>query len=144
MDLTDVQRELGVEFKDPRLLLEALTHSSCLNEPSLGLKKHNESLAWLGDALIRWIVSEKVYCIKLSTEELHDCREKFLSKGFLAGRALKYRLNEAMLLTDGQVREGGRSNEKNLHTVFEAIVGAIYMDKNFEKAKEFVLTSLGE
>ena len=142
MDLAEIQGQLGIEFKDLNLLLEALTHSSCLNEPSMGLRTHNEALAWLGDALIHWVVSEKVYCNKLSTEDLHECREGFVGKAFLAGLAIKYGLDESMIITDGQVKIGGRCNQKNLHTVFEAIVGAIFKDQGFEAAEKFVLDKL--
>ncbi|MBT6605392.1 hypothetical protein HOB36_09930 [Candidatus Bathyarchaeota archaeon] len=61
MDLGEVQMRLNVELADQDHLLEALTHSSCLNEPHMGLKKKNESLAWLGDALLYWVVSEDEY-----------------------------------------------------------------------------------
>jgi len=142
MDLAEVQRHLEIEFQNSDLLREALTHASCLNEPSIGYKRHNEALAWLGDALIHWVVSEKVYCNKLSTEDLHECREGFVGKAFLAGLAIKYGLDESMIITDGQVKIGGRSNQKNLHTVFEAIVGAIFKDQGFEAAEKFVLDTL--
>lgn len=139
MDLVEVQERLGVEFKNPILLLEALTHISCLNEPKTGLSKCNESLAWLGDALLYWVVSEREYQKDLSTEELHNRRENFINEEYLAGRASYYGLDEAMRITDGQVKIGGRTNPTNLHTVFEAIVGAIYKDKDLESAKNFVL-----
>ncbi len=42
-------------------------------------------------------------------------------------------------VTEGQVNIGGRANQKNLHTVFEAVIGAIYRDKDYESAKDFVL-----
>lgn len=52
MDLDKVLTRLEVEFKDTGLLLAASTHPSCHNEPQLGLRNDNESLAWLGDAFI--------------------------------------------------------------------------------------------
>jgi ribonuclease-3 len=141
MGLDEVQERLGVEFKDPDLLLEALTHSSCLNERQMGLRRDNESLAWLGDALIYWIVSKHVYRETLSTEELHKHRKKHINEEFLAARAVYYGLDDAMRITEGEEKNGGRTNQKNLHTVFEAVIGAIYMDKGIESAKDFVLKS---
>ena len=67
MDLATVQENIGVCFRDEGLLLEAVTHSSCLNEP-MGYSRHNLALAWLGDALIRWVVSENVYRGDLSKQ----------------------------------------------------------------------------
>jgi len=142
LDLTEVQNNLGIEFKDPDLLLEALTHSSCLNEPSRGLKKHNEGLAWLGDALIHWVVSERIYSIHFSKEELTNQRKKHENEEGLAGLAVKYKLDMAMILPESQEKIGGRINQRNLHTVFEAIVGAIYKDQGFEAASEFVIYTI--
>jgi ribonuclease-3 len=141
MDLDEIQKCLSVEFKDPDLLLEALTHISCLNEPKMGLKKNNESLAWLGDALIYWVVTENEYREGLSPEELHDRRLKHINKTYLAECAIYYGLDEAMRITEGQAKEGGRANPTNLYTVYEAIVGAIYRDKDYECAKYFVQKS---
>ncbi len=92
MDLAEVQGQLEIEFQVPDLLREALTHASCLNEPSIGYKRHNEALAWLGDALIHWVVSEREYDGELSAEELTDQRKKYVNKTFLAGLAVKFRL----------------------------------------------------
>ena len=139
MDLDAVQERLGVEFENPGLLIEALTHISCLNEPQMGLTKDNESLAWLGDALLYWVISEREYKLDLMPEELHNLRENFINEEYLAGRAIYYGLDEAMRITDGQVKIGGRTNQTNLHTVYEAIVGAIYRDKDYEHAKNFIL-----
>lgn len=142
MDLNSVQRQLGVEFQNSDLLLEALTHSSCLNEPSMGLKRHNGGLAWLGDALIHWLVSEKMYNGELSTKELHNRREKYKGEKFLSGLAFGFKLDKFLILPEGQENIGGRTNLRNLHTVFEAIVGAIYMDQGFEIARRFVIDTI--
>jgi hypothetical protein len=141
-DLAEAQRHIEIEFKNPNLLREALTHASCLNEPSIGYKRHNEALAWLGDALIHWVVSEREYRIELSKEELTDHRKKYVNKSILAGLAVKFRLDEALILPEGQEKIGGRTNERNLHTVFEAVVGALFRDQGFDGAKRFVLDTV--
>lgn len=142
IDLAEIQSEIGIVFKDKDLLLEALTHSSCLNEPSMGLEEHNEALAWLGDALIQWIVSEREYDGELSKEALTDQRKEYVNKKYLAGLAVEYKLDKALVLPEGQVKIRGRSNQKNLHTVFEAIVGAIYKDQGYETAKRFITNTM--
>ena len=141
MELSHVQNKLGYEFKDSDLLLEALTHSSCSNEPAMGLKKHNESLAWLGDALIHWVVSEKVYRKALSPEDMHNLRAGFIGKSYLAELAVDYGLDNALIMSEGEEKKDGRCNEKNLHTAIEAVVGAIVKDKGYSQAKNFVLQS---
>ena len=122
MDLATLQENIGVRFDDENLLLEAVTHSSCLNE-SMGYIKHSLALAWLGDALIRWVVSEEVYRGELSTKVLHDLRERYIGEKYLAELAKDFSLDEASILPKGQKKMGGKSNLGNLHTVFEAVVG---------------------
>jgi len=138
MDLGRVQCVLGVKFRDEDLLLQALTHSSCFNEPQMGYKKANESLAWLGDAFIHWVVSEHEYNSDLSVETLTENRKKYVETGFLASLAERHGLNNSLIMTRGEEKKGGRINQKNLHTVFEATVGAIYLDQEFCEAKVFV------
>lgn len=142
MGLAEIQENVSVSFTDEGLLLEAVTHSSCLNELKMGYSKHNLALAWLGDALIRWVVSEKVYGGDLSKQDLHDLRERYVVKDYLAGLARGYCLDKALIMPQGQEKEGGRSSTRNLHTVFEAVVGAVYRDQGYEKARNFVINSI--
>ena len=141
MDLDKVQERLGVVFKDRDLLLEALTHSSCLNEAQMGFHRSNEALAWLGDALINWVASEAIYNPTSSSGDLTEKRKDYVEKTILAELTKKLGLDNALIIPEHRVKERGRTNLKNLHTVFEAIVGAIYRDKDFEEAKDFVLES---
>ena len=73
---------------------------------------------------------------------MHDLRERYIGKEYLAGLARCYCLDEALIMPLGQEKEGGRSSIRNLHTVFEAVVGAIYRDQGYEKAKDFVKDSM--
>ena len=138
MDLDEVQRRLGVEFKDPDLLLEALTHPSCLNEPQLGFHRSNEALAWLGDSLIEWVISESIFDPALNKGELTERRKSYVEKKYLAEHTLELGLDNDLIMPEHQVKEGGRRNQKNLHTVFEAIVGAIYKDRGYKFARDFI------
>jgi len=138
MDLDEVQRRLGVEFKDPDLLLEALTHPSCLNEPQLGFHRSNEALAWLGDALIEWVISESIFNPASSKGDLSEKRKDYVAKQYLAEHAIDLGLDNALIMPEHREKEGGRRNQENLHSVFEAIVGAIYRDKGYKLAKDFI------
>jgi ribonuclease-3 len=138
MDLDEVQRRLGVEFRDTDLLFEALTHPSCLKEHQLGFHRSNEALAWLGDALIDWVISESIFNLGLSKGDLTEIRKDYVEKKYLAEHAIELGLDIALILPEHREKEGGRRNLKNLHTVFEAIVGAIYKDKGYKIAKDFI------
>ena len=140
MDLDEVQRRLGVEFKDPDLLLEALTHPSCLNEPQLGFHRSNEALAWLGDALIEWVQSESIFNPASSKGDLTENRKDYVKKKYLAEHAKDLGLDNALIMPEHREKEGGRTNQGNLHTVYEAIVGAIYRDGGYKLAKDFILS----
>lgn len=133
-----MQRRLGVEIKDTDLLLEALTHPSCLNEPRMGFHRSNEALAWIGDALIGWVQSESIFNPALSKGELTEKRKLYVEKKYLAEHAVELGLDNALIIPEHRVKEGGRSNQGNLHTVFEAIVGAIYRDGGYKLAKDFI------
>lgn len=142
MNLDEAQINLGLRFNDEELLIEALTHSSCVNEPKMVLSKSNETLAWLGDAMIDWVVSKTLFDSDLSKACLTNLRKKYVGKKFLAGLARNRGLDDAMFLPKGQEKEGGRKNQKNLHTVFEAVVGAVLLDQGFKRAKEYVLEQI--
>jgi len=139
MDLEKLQRSFDIRFRDEKLLLQALTHSSCLNEPQMGYLKSNESLAWLGDALINWVVSEHIFNPEYKKNMLTDCRKAYVNKKFLASLSKKHCLGHALIMTGGEEKEGGRYNQKNLHTVFEAIVGALYLDQGFDVANQYII-----
>ena len=141
MDLATIPKNIGVCFEDENLLLEAVTHSSCLNEP-MGYNRDNLALAWLGDALIRWVVSEEVYRVDLSKQDLHDLRKHYVVDEYLTGLARGYCLDEALILPQGQENISGRRSIGNLHTVFEAVVGAVYRDQGYEMAQDFVMNSM--
>ena len=139
MDLEGVQVCLGVEFKDQNLLFEALTHSSCKFEPEIGFKRTNEALAWLGDALIDWVVSESIYSPGSTKGGLTNSRKSKVKKEALAVLAKNLGLDKVLIIPEHRVKAGGRKNEKNLHTVYEAVVGAIYRDRGYESARDFVV-----
>ena len=134
-----MQKCLGVEFKNTDHLHEALTHPSCLVERCMGFHRSNEALAWLGDALIDWVVSEAIFNPCSNTGDLTEGRKVYIKKKTLADLAKKLGLDKALIIPEHQVKEGGRKNQKNLHTVYEAVVGAIYRDRDYEHAKDFIL-----
>ena len=139
MDLKKIQYHIGITFCDEGLLVQALTHHSCLNEPQMGYLKSNETLAWLGDALINWVISEHIYNPDYTKEKLTDCRKEHVNKKFLANLSRKYGLDKVLIIPEGQEKMGGRYNQKNLHTVFEALVGAIYIDQGSDIASNYII-----
>ena len=102
------------------------------------LKKSNENLAWLGDALIYWTISQTLYDPDQSNQRLTEKRKPFIEEQSLAKHAKELGLDEAIYITEGEEKQGGRKNPKNLHTVYEALIGAIYLDQGYEQTKGFI------
>ena len=102
------------------------------------LKKSNENLAWLGDALIYWVISQTLYDPDQSKQCLTEKRKPFIEEQSLAKHAKELGLDEAIYITEGEEKQGGRKNPKNLHTVYEALIGAIYLDQGYEQTKGFI------
>lgn len=71
---------------------------------------------------------------------MSEKRKLYVEKKYLAEHALELGLDKALIIPLHRVKEAGRTNLENLHTVYEAIVGAIYRDRGFVFAKDFILS----
>ncbi|NLF77635.1 MAG: ribonuclease III [Chloroflexi bacterium] len=139
-DLKTVQQRLGLQFHDLSLLQRALTHRSYLNEHPEHSLEDNERLEFLGDAVLDFIAGSWLYD---RFPEMDEGRLTRLRAGLVRTEALaqfseQLRLGEALLLGRGEAESGGRRRFKNLAGVFEALVGAIYMDQGMDAAQRFV------
>lgn len=146
VDLDTLQSVLQVQFEDISLLKQALVHRSYLNEnPDFELPS-NERLEFLGDALVGLVVAEELYrqFPELPEGELTHLRSILVRKETLARLAVSLRLGDYLCLGKGEESSGGRQRESNLARVFEAVVGAILIDRGFVVARDFVLERLGE
>ncbi|HPT77818.1 MAG TPA: ribonuclease III [Candidatus Atribacteria bacterium] len=135
--------KLGYEFKDTTLLKTALTHSSYSNE-SKTKADCNERLEFLGDSVLGLSVSEYVYKTfpHLPEGSLTKLRAGVVSETTLANAARDLGLGEFLLLGRGEQISGGRDRDSILADAMEAVIGAIYLDGGFERARDFVLKQL--
>lgn len=135
-----LQTTINYFFKDKNLLKVALTHSSYSNEAKETLK-NNERLEFLGDSVISLIVANHLFeMFPNETEgELTKVRAFFVCDNSLSTFAKKINLGSYLKVGKGEEQAGGRKRPSILEDAFEALVGAIYLDGGFEKAKEFVL-----
>ena len=131
--------ELGHEFAAPALLATALTHSSCANERGDGTG-HNERLEFLGDAVLELCVSEELFSLfpEAPEGELTLLRSQLVNESSLAAMALRLGLAGHVRLGRGEENQGGRSRPSLLSDVFEAVVGAIFLDGGYGAARAFV------
>ncbi len=142
--LDDLGRELGITFADPALLRQALIHTSYANERKTGHLAHNQRLEFLGDAVLDLVVSEYLYrrFADLPEGELTKARAAVVCEPTLARRTKELGIGRHLLLGRGEAASGGRERDSILADTFEAIIGAVYLDRGFAAASDCVLTLL--
>lgn len=131
---------MSVTFRDKALLNEALSHRSYTDEYNLPAWRGSERLAFLGDALLAFIVNEMLLERFPEADEgkLTRCRSVLVSKNVLSEAATRLSLSERLLVGKGMEQNKGRESPHVLSTAFEAVVAAIYLDKGLEVSKRFV------
>lgn len=142
--LAALQQRLGYEFRNPALLLEALTHASYSQEnPADGA--HNQRLEFLGDAVLHFILTDALFREStIEREGVLSRRRAILSKGgFLTQLARDLRLDAGLRLSKGEEETGGRIRASSLEDAFEALVGAIYLDSDLPTVQRVVLAWYG-
>jgi ribonuclease-3 len=136
--LERLEKTIGYRFHDRLLLKTALSHRSSLKETNL---ESNERLEFLGDAVLGLIVSSFLYRnhADLSEGELTRMKALLVNETVLAQAALSFDLGDFLYLSTEEKKAGGDTRPSINSDAFEAIVGAIYIDGGYEKAREFVM-----
>ncbi len=119
-------------------------HSSYLNENPSFARPNNERLEFLGDAILNFIVAEKLYeeFPKLPEGKLTEIRASLVCRDTLAELASSLKLGDWLLLGQGEEANGGRTKASNLANAMEALLGALYLDQGLAKARRFILRQL--
>jgi ribonuclease-3 len=138
-DNTAFASKLGLAFKNPDLLAEALTHRSYLNE-NKEAKVHNERLEFLGDAVLELAVTRFLYdkFPEKPEGELTAYRAALVNTVSLAESAATIGMNDHVLLSKGEAKDTGRARQIILANAFEAVIGAIYLDQGYAAAEAFI------
>jgi len=144
IDWKDCQKNLGISFRQESLLEQAFVHLSYLNENPGFARPSNERLEFLGDAILDFIVAEKLYkeFPKLPEGELTEIRASLVCRDALAELASSLRLGDWLLLGRGEEANGGRTRASNLANAMEALIGALYLDQGLAGARRFILRQL--
>ena len=139
-DLDGFQEIIGYRYKDVKLLINALTHSSYANEKKTGNFKNNERLEFLGDAVLEVTSSDYIYRNHSDMDEgqMTRLRASIVCEPTLALCAKDIKLSEYIMLGKGEEQTGGRKRASIISDAFEALIGSIYLDGGFASAKEFV------
>jgi ribonuclease-3 len=144
VDWQALQQVIGITFRDVSLLQQAFVHSSYINENPGFPISDNERLELLGDALLSFIVAERLYhgFPNFGEGELTEVRISLIRQETLAELASELNLGDYLLLGKGEESTRGRQRETNLADAFEAVVGAIFLDQGVSVARDFVLSKL--
>ena len=136
----ELQDKIGYEFKQEKLLRQALTHSSFANEKHLRKHSDNERLEFLGDAVLELVSSDFLYhkYPDKPEGELTKIRASIVCEPTLAYCAADIHLGSYLLLGKGEEATGGRERNSVVSDAMEALIGAIYLDGGFASAKEFI------
>jgi ribonuclease-3 len=135
---------MRLNFKEPRLLRQALVHTSYLNEnPGIDVGS-NERLEFLGDAALGVVVAQELYAEYPDDDEgtLTELRAHLVRRDTLARAAARFDLGEYLQLGRGEDAAGGRRRPTNLARAYEALVGAIFLDGGLAKVRSFVRKTL--
>ena len=137
---------LGLEFRDPRLLQQALVHRSHLNEQESPGSGSYERMEFLGDAVLELMVSTELYrrFPDMDEGELTKSRASLVCRETLAQVARRLHLGEFLLVGKGEEATGGRYRDSILASTFEAVVAAVYLDLGYSEATGFLLQTMSQ
>ena len=136
----DLERAIGYSFRNPALLLRALTHRSHAQESPEDGSLPNEQMEFLGDSILGFLVSEALVerCPAWSEGKLSKLKAHLVSAAHLHSAAQRIGLGQFLRLGKGEEQSGGRAKKTLLVDALEALVAALYLDRGLDAAREFV------
>ncbi len=139
-DLSALEERLGYTFREPAVLDRALTHRSRANEDATGVTIDNESLEFLGDAVLGFVMADMLFRDFPQFDEGQKSKIKasLVSTATLAILARRLGLGEFLALGRGEEKTGGRKKQALLADSYEAVIAAIYIDGGIDEARAFV------
>lgn len=134
------ESQIQYEYQDKKLMKEALTHSSYVNEGRKNIR-NNQRLEFLGDSVLSIVVSQYLFehYTHLPEGELTKLRASLVCEKSLHGFARQIDLGSYLMLGKGEEMTGGRERVSILADAFEAVIASIYLDTGLESARKFVL-----
>ncbi len=139
----DLEKRIGYSFKNKNLKIKALTHKSLAGQR--GNDFHNERLEFLGDAVFDLCVSDLLMdeYPRVDEGELSKMRACLVNTEYLADLALALKLDQELKLSMSETRDRGQLKPRLLACVLEALIGAVYVDGGYKKAKKVVQALMG-
>jgi ribonuclease III len=144
-EFESLQQAVQYRFRDRGLLEHAMTHTSRANEDVSGGVADNESMEFLGDALLGFVIADMLFRDFPGFDEGEKSKTKasLVSTTTLARQAERLNLGEHLLLGRGEEKTGGRRKQALLADGYEALIAAIYLDGGIEHARAFIVREFG-
>ena len=138
---TTLEKALSYRFKNQELLIEALSHSSFVNEQPLKDLRDNERLEFLGDAVLNLVVGHVLMdrFPDINEGDLSRLRAQIVNESQLASIARAIELGPFIQLGKGEIQTNGREKNSILANTLEALIAAVYLDGGFNAAFEFIV-----
>ena len=136
----EIEKLTGYQFKDRMLLRSALSHKSYVNELKINTYPEYERLEFLGDAVLELVVSDHLYRKKgdMPEGEMTKLRAALVCESTPAECAREISLSDFILVGRGEEEQGSRFRDSIVSDVFEALIGAIYLDGGIDAAREHI------
>lgn len=136
----EFQERISVHFQNEKLLYQAFTHSSYVNEHRKKPYEDNERLEFLGDAVLELTISQFLFAKypAMSEGDLTKLRAAIVCEPSLVSLAHELSFGDLVLLGKGEEMTGGRKRPALLADVFEAFIGALYLDQGLEPVQQFL------
>jgi ribonuclease-3 len=137
--IAEIEQIIGISFNNKDLLRQVFIHRSYLNENPGCPLGHNERLEFLGDAVLELIVTEYLYRKYSNPEgELTNWRSALVRGQHLAEVSGNLELGGWLLLSRGEAKSGGKTRQILLANMFEALLGAMYLDQGLDVVRKFI------
>jgi ribonuclease-3 len=135
-----LQQAIDYRFRDRGLLEHAMTHTSRANEDVSGGVRDNESLEFLGDAILGFVIADILFkdFPELDEGQKSKIKAALVSTSTLARQAERLTVGDHLLLGRGEEKTGGRRKQALLADGYEALIAAIYLDGGIEQARAFI------
>jgi len=131
--------KLGFEFQNIQLLVTALTHRSYVNEHKKSVNEHNERLEFLGDAVLELVVTDFLYHNYSEPEgTLTSWRAALVRTESIGAAGVKLGYEPLVRMSRGEKQGGDRARQQILANAFEALTGAIYLERGYDDAAVFI------
>ncbi|MCI0468560.1 MAG: ribonuclease III [Nitrospirae bacterium] len=140
-NIEELEGLIGYKFKNKKLLLTALTHKSYYHESPDKKSDHNERLEFLGDSVLGLVIAEDLYKQKniLSESEMSKIKSCLVKESALFEIANMVSLGNRLRLGKGEDSTGGRHKRSILSDAVEALLGAIFLDSDYNNARSVIL-----